>query len=393
MTIKKDAYAIVGLGVTKQGRFKDLTHEDIKVDAMRLALSDAGLKAKDIDGWVYQRGGIDKNILMSGGVVPKILGFDPGFMMDIQCGGATTILAIMTACAALDSGQSKYVAVGYGDTLSQMRQMGSSDFFGDSDRDTNGSFGMFSFIADHALAAKRHMDIFGTTKEQLGTIALTQREHAHLRPEAFMHGKPLTMEDYLNSKRVADPLGKYDCCLTADGGCAFIITTAERAKDLKQRPVYISGFGFGHDLGPVYNRTQYEQWGIERAKQQTLRMAGVTIDEIDVAQIYDCFTIAVLMQLEGWGFCKQGEGGSFIEEGHLKLTGKLPTNTSGGELSFGYMQGFTPLAEGVRQLRGEAGATQVKDAELCLVTGHGGSTPDGVGNHEYAEAGLILRRG
>lgn len=393
MAIKRDQFAIVGLGVTEQGWFPDKTHEDLKVDGLRLAIEDAGLKAKDIDGWIYQQGGIDKDIILSGGIVPKILGFDPGFMFSIQSGGASTILAIMAACAALDSGQSNYVAIGYGDTQSHIKQFGSSGFFGETERDTNGSFGMFSFIADHALTAQRHMAVFGTTKEQLGSVALTQREYANLRPEAVMHNKKMTMEDYLNSRPIADPLQLFDCCLTANGGCSFIVTTAERAKDLKQPPVYISGFGFGHDLGPIFDRKQYEQWGVKRAKEQALRMAGITIDDIDVAQIYDAFTIAVIMQLEGWGFCEQGEGGAFAEEGNLRLDGRLPTNTAGGELSFGYMQGFTHLAEGVRQMRGQAGPTQVKDAEFCLVTGHGGSTPDGIGHNEYAEAGLILRRG
>jgi acetyl-CoA acetyltransferase len=395
MTLKKDAYAIVGLGVTRQGRLPEMTNEDIKVEGLRLALEDAGLKAKEINGWIYQQGVSDMWGFCTAGGVPKILGFDPGFMFSVQAGGGTAVGLFMLACAAIDAGQADYVAVGYGDNmLSSSQKIGASGTPArPADRDNPGTFGMFGPAACHSLAAQRHMSRFGTTKEQLGEIAVTQREYANRRPDAFLHDKRLTMDDYLKARPIAGPLGKYDCCLTSDGGCAFIVTSAERARSMKQRPVYISGIGFGHDLDSIYNRTQYEELGIRRAKDQTLKMADVAIGDIDVAQIYDCFTITVLLTLEGWGFCKKGEGGAYVADGNLRMTGKCPTNTHGGELSWGYMQGFTPIVEGILQLRGEGGATQVKDAELCLVTGHGGNTFGAAGSMEYQEAGLILRRG
>ncbi|MFY9328084.1 MAG: thiolase family protein [Georgfuchsia sp.] len=389
MSIVRDAFAIVGLGVTRQGRVPEMSCRDMKVEGVRLAIEDAGLKAKDIDGWVYQSGLTDMNEYCAGGVVPKILGFDAKFMWNIQAGGSSAIGAVTAACAALDAGLANYVAIGYGDSaLSSSLLVGA----GVAERDTPGAFGMYSPGACHALAARRHMHVYGTTKEQLGAVALAAREYANLRPDAYLHSKPLTMSDYLGARPIAEPLGKYDYCLTADGGCGLIITTAERARRLTQNPVYISGIGFGHSVGTGYARMQYEELGIGSAKESALRMSGLSIGEIDVAQIYDCFSITVLLTLEGWGFCKKGEGGPFVADGNTRLSGCLPTNTAGGEMSWSYMQGFTPLVEGVRQMRGQSGTTQVADAEFCLVTGHGGTTPDGIGQMEYGEAGMILRR-
>ncbi len=390
MGVTRDAFAIVGLGVTKQGRVPEMSSLDMRVEGLVLAIEDAGLKAKDIDGWIYQQGIVDMRQYCPGGEVPKILGMDPRFMWNMQAGGTSAISAVTAGCAALDAGLATYVAVGYGDTARSGSVLVGA---GTSERDTPGAFGMYSPGACHALAAQRHMHLYGTTKEQLGAVALTQREYANLRPEAYLSKEPLTMADYLGARRIADPLGKFDYCLTTDGGCAFIITTAERAQHMRQKPVYISGLGFGHSVGNAYSHTQYEELGISCAKESALGMAGISINDIDVAQTYDCFTIMVLLTLEAWGFCKKGEGGPFIAEGNARLNQRIPTNTAGGQLAWSYLQGFTPMVEGIRQMRGEGEATQVEGAEYCLVTGHGGTTPSGMGQMEYAEAGMILRRG
>mgnify|MGYP001286573183 CR=1 FL=1 len=393
MGLTRDAYAIVGLGVTKQGRVPGVSDIDMKTEGLRLAIEDAGLKPSDIDGYIYQPGMIDMGSFGNGGEAPKNLGMNPKFIWQIQSGGASAIAAIMAACAAIDSGMANYVAIGYGDTaLSGSVLVGEAGQLGAAQRDTPGAYGMYSPGADHALAAQRHMHLFGTTKEQLGAIAVTQREYAQMRPDAYMNGRPMTIEDYLNARPIASPLGKYDYCLVADGGCALIITSADRAKDHPKPPVYISGHGFSHSVGAGYTRTQYQELGVQRAKQQAFGMAGISLEDIDVAQIYDCFTITVLLTLEDYGFCKKGEGGPFVAEGNTRLDGRIPTNTAGGELSWSYMQGFTPLVEGVRQMRNESGATQVQDAEIALVTGHGGTTK-GIGQMEYAEACLVLRKG
>ena len=206
-----------------------------------------------------------------------------------------------------------------------------------------------------------------------------------------MHDRKLTIEEYLNARLIADPLVKFDNCLIADGGCAFIVTSADRAVDSPRPSVHIGGVGFGHSINQGYDGMSYRMSATRSAGDSALQQAGVTLADIDVAQIYDCFTITVLMALEGFGFCGLGEAGPFVADGNLSLGGQIPTNTAGGELAWSYMQGFTPVVEAVRQLRGDSGPTQVADAEFCLVSGHGGTFKE-LGNMEYADAAMILRR-
>ena len=394
MALTRDAYAIVGLGVTKQGRVPGVSNIDMKTDGLRLAIADAGLRPQDIDGYIYQPGMMDMTSYGNGGEATKNVGMSPQFVWEMQSGGTSAIAGITAACAALDAGMADYVAVGYGDnSLSGQVLVGQAGRVGggSAERDSLGAYGMYSPGADHALAARRHMHLYGTTKEQLAAIALTSREYANKRPDAYMHDRPLTLDAYMQARPIAEPLGKYDYCLVADGGCAFILTRADRARDMAKPPVYISGLGASVSIDVGYSRTQYQELGVQQAKEQAFRMAGVSLADIDVAQIYDCFTITVLLTLEGYSFCKPGEGGPFVAAGNLHLDGQIPTNTAGGELSWSYMQGFTPICEGIRQMRNESGPTQVPGAQLCLVTGHGGVTK-GIGYMEYAEASMILRR-
>ena len=228
--------------------------------------------------------------------------------------------------------------------------------------DSGAAYGIMGPAADHALAARRHMHEFGTTKEQLGAVALSARDYAAKRPDAYLHDRPLTMQDYLDARPIAEPLGKYDCCLVADGGCAFIVTTAERAADMATTPVRVSGYGFSHTIAEGFERQQFTRSGVGTAKDDAFRSAGLTLEDMDVAQVYDCFTIEVLMALEALGFCKEGESGPFVADGNLGADAPIPINTAGGELAWGYMQGFTSVVEGIKQLRGEGGATQVQDA-------------------------------
>lgn len=387
MAFTRDAHAIVGLGVTRQGRVPGVTSIDLRLEALRLALDDAGLRPQDVGGYVYQPGIVEMPTYGAAGDVPKLMGISPRLVWMVQTGGASAIACLLTACAVIDAGVCDYVAVGYGDTaLSGATLVGEA---GSSEADTMGAYGMYSPGADHALAARRHMHVFGTTKEQLGAVALTARAYANLREDAYMHDRPLTLEQYLDARPVADPLGKFDYCLVADGGCALVVTSAERARH-HRRPVLISGVGFGHSTAEGFLGKPYEESAVGTAARTALRTAGVSVEDVDVAQIYDCFTITVLMALEGAGFCGLGEAGPFVEEGNLRLDGRIPTNTAGGELSWSYMQGFTPLTEAVRQLRGEGGPTQVRRAEVCLVTGHGGTTKE-LGHMEYADACAILR--
>jgi len=215
------------------------------------------------------------------------------------------------------------------------------------------------------------MPKYGTTSRQLGEIAVTFRKHASLNPIAQMR-TPITIEDHQNSKMIADPLHLLDICLVSDAARAFIVTSAERARSLKQPPVYIMGFGQGFVLNDLKARPDLTSTGAITSGQTAFQMAGITREDIDVLWLYDATTYTVIAQLEELGFCKPGEGGPFVENGRLAIGGQLPTNTSGGMLSEIYIQGWTGIPEIVRQLRGQCGERQVKDAEIGLVTAEGG---------------------
>jgi acetyl-CoA acetyltransferase len=234
-----------------------------------------------------------------------------------------------------------------------------------------GIWGMFSAAANSAIGARRHMELYGTTSEHLAAVAVTCRHHASLNPNAVRR-TPMTIDDHHNSRMIVDPLRRDDCCLITDGAVAIIVTSAERAKSLRKPPVNIWGMGQAHTLQTIAND---DWWYLPHQKQAVAaayEMAGVGPGDIDVAEFYDNFTIAVLLWLEHAGFCGPGEAGPWIEGGEkIRLGGDLPVNTAGGNLSESYMQGWLHIVEGVRQIRGECGERQVPNAELCLVTGRG----------------------
>lgn len=214
---------------------------------------------------------------------------------------------------------------------------------------------------------------FGTTREQLGHVALTMREHANLNPAAMMYGRPLTMEQYKASRPIAEPYLLNDCCLETDGAAAVVVTSAERARDLAKKPVAITAVAEGHSdsADDIVNRRDFFNTGLTKAAPRAFGEAGITPDDVDLALIYDCFTFEVIQQLEEVGFCGRGEGGPFVEEGHIKLGGRLPVNPHGGLLSQAHLAGINHVTEAVRQLRGEAGDRQVPGAQVAAVTGWG----------------------
>jgi acetyl-CoA acetyltransferase len=224
----------------------------------------------------------------------------------------------------------------------------------------------------YAHMARRHMELYGTTSEQFGHIAVTIRQHALLNDNAIMQ-TPITLEEHQNSRLIASPLRLFDCCLESDGGTAVVVSSAERARDLQRPPVYIMGIAEGHPDSPstITQRTDMTRLGTAKAAPKAFAMAGVTPTEIDVAEIYDCFTYIVLCQLEDLGFCDKGEGGAFVQGGRIALGGELPVNTHGGLLSQAHIVGMNHIVELVKQLRGTAGKAQVADAEIGLVTGYG----------------------
>jgi acetyl-CoA acetyltransferase len=217
------------------------------------------------------------------------------------------------------------------------------------------------------------MHEFGTTREDFAHVAMAFRRHALRNPDAVMK-KPLTLEDYFAAPLVADPFGRLDCSLNSDGAGAVIVTSRERAKDLRQRPVLIKGFATHNNTKGWLADDHMVTTAAKPSGERAYRMAGLGPKDVDTAQIYDCFTYMVLTQLEDYGFCKKGEGGAFVQSGALRMGGRLPTNTSGGQLSESHAEGMLQVVEGARQMRNTYPAhRQVKDAEIALVSGHGGN--------------------
>ena len=381
----KDKYAFVGVGLTKMGRVPDLTPDELAAQAIRLALDDAGMKPSDIDGYIFQQG-------MGGGLndtVPlQMTGITAPIVWQVTSLGSYANIMTMMAVNAMETGLAKTFVLVYSSSAASHKGTGVMAMPSAS---TPGAYGWYGPGATAACMAQRFMHLYGLKREQLGAIALTLRENANKRPEAIMHDKCITMDDYLNARMIVEPLCLLDFCLVNDGAVALIITACERARDCKKPPVYVMGCGHDHSLremgkapGAIHH---FDGFVVSRAKEQAFRTAGITLKDIDVAELYDAFTIFLLSQLEAYGICKKGEAGDFVAAGNLKLTGSFPCNTSGNALSWGYLMGFTQLIEGIRQMRGEGGATQVKGAEICLVTGLGGMVDVG-----SAATCTILRR-
>jgi len=250
-------------------------------------------------------------------------------------------------------------------------------------------YGWTSFVHAFAHMARRHMIEYGTTSRQMGLVAVAERKHASMNHRAMMR-TPITLDNYFASRMMVDPFRLLDICLETDGGCAVVITSAERARDLRHRPIYIMGAAIGSGPDPTpyglhtfgWLRGSHTMLYGKYISPQLYRMAGITPEDIDLAELYDEMTIAVLVQLEDFGFCHKGEGGPFVEEGRIEIGRELPVNTHGGFLSEGYLHGLNHIAEAVSQLRGDAGARQVEDAEIALCTSLG----------MQAGSALILRR-
>jgi acetyl-CoA acetyltransferase len=300
--------------------------------------------------------------------VGELVGVNPRFTGSLTMGGATGGALVQIAAMAIATGMAKTVACIFADTA----RTGGSRFAAAAGGDDSwGVWGMFGNAANSAMGFRRHMALYGSRSEHLGWIAVTCRKHAAMNPNAVMRD-PITLDDHQNSRLIVDPLRLLDCCLISDGAVCVIVTSPERARDCRKRPVAIWGMGQGHTTENLRLR---EWWYLPHQRDcvaDAYRMAGVSPKDISVAQLYDNFTVAVLFWLEHAGFCAEGEGGAFVEGGaRITLGGSLPINTAGGNLSESYMQGWLHIVEGVRQLRGECGERQVADAELCLVTGRG----------------------
>ena len=367
--------SIVGLGVTQMGKVYGRRSVDFAAEAIALALEDAGLQKSDVDGLL-----INANIPQD--MDPRTqmtLGLENLTLINVMNGYGSTAGAMMQyACMAIREGLANTVVLVYADApLTATRGAGAS-YSGPHRFPLGGMAGLKAHYGDfganlgYAMAAQRHMHLYGTTEDHLGVIAVGQRQWAGMNPWAQMRA-PITMEDHHASRWIAEPLRLLDCCLVSNGAVAVVVTSAERAKDLKQVPVNVLGYGTcspGDHLRT--DRHPAVETGAKRSGEIAFAMAGITREDIGTCQLYDCYTYTVLVTLEDYGFCKKGEGGPFVADGKLGPGGSLPTNTGGGQLSGYYMWAFTPLSEAVVQARGQGGQRQVKTNDYVLVSGNGG---------------------
>jgi acetyl-CoA acetyltransferase len=364
---------IAGLGMTALGKVYGSTSAQFAADAVRLAVADAGLALSDVDGLLTSSG-------VTGGIsidLQRDLGLtDLKLLSHLQAYGSTAGAMVQFASMAVLSGMASVVACVFADSPLQPERSAGS-VYGSRRAPAGwwgllGASGVIGANPMYALAARRHMDRFGTTSEQLGHVAVAQRQWAGLNPAAQLRD-PITLADHQASRWIVEPFHLLDCCLVSNGGVAVIVTTAERAKSLAQPPVHLLGWAQSHpgrylrrnpDFGLVS--------GAATAGPAALAMAGRDVSDVDVVELYDCYTFTVLLTLEDYGFCPKGEGGPFVASGVLGPTGKLPLNTGGGQLSGYYMWGMTPLSEAIIQARGGGGARQSAAHDIVLVSGNGG---------------------
>ena len=364
-------FAIVGIGETPVGKLPDRTALSLRLEASVAAMRDAGIEKQEIDGIIttQMRSNPQPNY---SALLAERLGIMPAYVTDISLGGAAAASMIVNAAATIASGLCSTVLCVSGDSRSSARAQSQSRQRSISEaEDLRNLFGAGAAPIQYALAARRHMYEYGTSSRQFGAVAVACRRHAALNPAAQMR-KPITIEDHQNSKMIADPFRLLDCSLISDGAAALIVTRADRARDCRQPPVYILGTGYSCEHSEIVSSRSMTMTAARGAARQAFESAGISPQDVDVAELYDCFTAVVLVTLEDYGFCKKGEGGGFVEGGRIELEGALPVNTHGGLLSHAHIGGISHLTEAVTQLRHQAGLRQVNDARIAVASGQCG---------------------
>jgi acetyl-CoA acetyltransferase len=366
--------AIVGVGTAGCGEAHGMSDLEILAQAAKSAVEDAGLAMKDIDGLCTA------NLMAAMWPlnVVEYLGLRPKFVEGTNIGGAAFVAHQLPAMLALNAGVCDAVLVCYGSTQR-------TAVFGRKERtaarnllDPNpfdGPYQPFNPPSSYALIAARHMYQYGTTRRHLAEVAVAARKWAQLNPEAFARD-PLDIDTVLKARMISDPFTAYDCCLVTDGAAAYVMTRADRARDLKKKPIHILSNAtavWHRSIAGMHDLTVTPS---KESGERAFAAAGLGPKDIDVVQIYDAFSINTILALEDLGFCKKGEGGPFVENGAIAPGGKLPVNTNGGGLSCVHpnMYGAFATIEAARQLRGECGERQVKSAKTAVVNGNGGNS-------------------
>ena len=375
MSLKGKA-AIIGFAeMTPQKGGGGKTPLGIIGEVAREAIADAGLKKQDIDGLLTGMAIGDYSVLWPS-VISEYLQFQPRYFDLVELGGASATGLFWRAAAAIEAGMCENVLCVLGDSwTSKTMRVGKPPPFPRLDAEFDAPYGLIAANPGYALIAQRHMHEFGTTPEQLAKVAVDQRKNACRNPAALFGNKEIGIEDVLSSRMIVAPLHLLEIVSPCTGGGAFIVTSAERAKDSPHTPVYLLGAGEAGGHCSITRAESLTTSLVKPAAQAAFRMAELRPQDMDFVQPYDCYTITVLVTLEDAGFCPKGEGGRFVEDHDLSCQGDFPCNTHGGQLSFGQpglAGGMSHLLEGARQLMGRGGARQVKDATIGYVNGNGG---------------------
>ena len=365
--LKRASAAIVGVAESDLGQVADgMSVIDLMAQGTKRALDDCGLSLKDIDAVFCATA----QARLSALAFAEYLGIDPPVLGSTIVGGSSFEYHVAHAMAAMAAGLCEVAVIAYGST---QRSVGRKQASQRENNPYESPFKPFLPASAYALAAARHMHEFGTTREQLAAVAVAAREWALLNPAAW-EKKPLTIEGVLSARMVSYPFTVRDCCLVTDGGGAVILTSSTRARTLKKPPAYVLGCGQSVTHATISNMPDLTTTGALASGRAAYQMAKLGPTDVDVLALYDAFTINTILFLEDLGFCKKGEGGSFVNDGRIAPNGALPVNTNGGGLSYCHpgMYGLFLLIEAVRQLRGECGARQVADCEVAIAHGNGG---------------------
>ena len=350
------------LGVVGAGRVP----LDLIAQASVRALDDAGLAKDDVDA-VFSASAYHNLVALD---VAEHLGLAPRYMDSTNIGGSSFVAHLLHAAAAIDTGLCSVALIAYGST----QRSDSGRLVSRTEQPWHeAAVGLRFPVSMYALAAARHMHEFGTTRGQLAEVAVAARKWAQLTPGAFMR-EPLSIDDVISSPMVSSPLRVRDCCLVTDGGGAVLLVGGERARALRQPPIYLLGGGEATSHRHISGMADLVRTAAADAARRAYAMAGVHPREISLVELYDAFTINTILLLEDLGFCAKGEGGAYVADGRIAPGGALPVNTNGGGLSYCHpgMYGIFLIIEAARQLRGQAATRQVPGAELAVAHGNGG---------------------
>jgi acetyl-CoA acetyltransferase len=358
---------VLGAGETRHGKVPEMSMLGFHLEAAALAVEDSGLQHDAVDGLlvVSPLGGGDKHGFAA--LLAAHLGLQPAVAVTVDAGGATACVLVQMARALIRDGQCRAVLCLMGTKSATERRPQSTR----APQEFTQPFGVYGAVAYHAHQARQHMDHYGLQVSDLGGVAVAMRRHASLK-EGAQQRAPITLEDHAASRMVVDPLRLLDCCQISDGGAAVLVAARDLAADARQVPVTVAGAG-QFSRADMFNSYVTGRGGAPATARRAFDEAGVAHGDIDVALLYDCFTITVLLQLEDYGFCEIGEGGVFARDGAVELGGRLPVNTHGGLLSDSHLMGMGHIVEAVRQLRGECGLRQVAGARTAFVSGYGGA--------------------